>query len=132
MKDTSYHPASPEELEREARDWELRVLTPGEWQDTPEAIPRVGASTAISLRMPTQMLAILKAFARREGIGYQVLLKRWLDRRIREERDKLATQRVVRLHQPRMVTMAASLSPEQEEDIRVPATLFSGSVEENR
>jgi hypothetical protein len=72
--------------------WDLRVLTPHGWQDAPEAIPRIGASTTISLRMPTQMLSILKAFAQREGIGYQVLLKRWLDERIREERDKLAAQ----------------------------------------
>jgi hypothetical protein len=37
------------------------------------------------------MLTILKAFARREGIGYQVLMKRWLDERISEERDELST-----------------------------------------
>ncbi len=29
-----------------------------------------------------------KEFARREGIGYQVLMKRWLDERIRTERDR--------------------------------------------
>ena len=89
MNRFSYKPASAEELEREAREWDQRLLTPGDWQDAPEAIPRVGTSTAISLRIPSQTLAILKAFARRERIGYQVLLKRWLDDRIREERDKL-------------------------------------------
>lgn len=115
MSSFNYRPASPEELEREARDWELRVLTPRDWQDTPEAIPRVGASTTISLRMPTQMLAILKAFARRDGVGYQVLMKRWLDERIREERDKLAIQQVIKLHQPKMVAMAASFAPETEQ-----------------
>jgi hypothetical protein len=64
---------------------------PDDWQDAPEAIPRVGLSKAISIRIPAPMLAILKAFARREGIGYQVLMKRWLDERIREEREKLST-----------------------------------------
>ncbi|MBI2378911.1 MAG: hypothetical protein HYV07_33255 [Deltaproteobacteria bacterium] len=31
------------------------------------------------------MLLVLKKFARREGVGYQVLMKRWLDDRIRAE-----------------------------------------------
>ena len=82
---------SEEELAREAADWDLRRVTPDDWLDTPEAIPREGSSKAISIRIPTQMLAILKAFARREGIGYQVLMKRWLDERIAEERDMGST-----------------------------------------
>lgn len=93
MSTSNYERASREELEREAEDWDRGVLTPRDWQDAPEAIPRVGASTSISLRVPNDMLAILKAFARRQGIGYQVLLKRWLDDRIRDERDKLAKER---------------------------------------
>ena len=107
------------------------MLSPRDWQDAPEAIPKAGASTAISLRIPTPMLAILKAFAEREGVGYQVLLKRWLDERIREERDKLAMQHVFELHRPRTVTMAAYLPPEQEQDVRVPVTIFSGVGEES-
>ena len=75
MSTSNYERASREELEREAEDWDRGVLTPRDWQDAPEAIPRVGASTSISLRVPNDMLAILKAFARRQGIGYQVLLK---------------------------------------------------------
>jgi hypothetical protein len=43
----------------------------------------------ISIRLPRQMVAILKEFARRSGIGYQVLMKRWLDERIRQERKRL-------------------------------------------
>ena len=31
------------------------------------------------------MLDILREFARRKGIGYSVLIKKWLDDRIREE-----------------------------------------------
>lgn len=132
MSKLNHGPASPEELEREAKEWDSRVLTPRDWIDEPEAIPRVGTSTAISLRMPTQMLDLLKAFARRQGVGYQVLLKRWLDERIREERDKLAMRHVVKLRTHRMVTIAASLPPEQEQQVRVPATIFSGLGEENR
>ena len=91
MSSADRRPASAEELAREAADWDLRRARPDDWRDAPEAIPRVGVSKAISIRIPAQMLAILKAFARREGIGYQVLMKRWLDERIGEERDKLPT-----------------------------------------
>lgn len=83
------HQASPEELVREAREWDSRVQTPAGWTDAPEAVPRSAVSKTISVRVPDQMLATLKEFARREGIGYQVLMKRWLDDRIRKERDSL-------------------------------------------
>ena len=56
---------------------------------SPEKIPNIGKSTLIDFRVPTDMVTILKEFARRQGIGYKVLMKRWLDDRIREERDKL-------------------------------------------
>lgn len=69
--------------------WDAGTMPRDGWYDDPEAIPNIGKSTAISLRVPTDMLTILKEFARRERIGYQVLMKRWLDDRIREERDKL-------------------------------------------
>lgn len=57
------------------------------WEDAPDAVPRNAESVAISLRLPKKMLDILREFARREGkgIGYQALLKRWLDDRIRKE-----------------------------------------------
>ena len=89
MSGTEYKPSSPKELEREAEEWNGGVRTPAGWKDAPEAVPMAGASTAISLRMPNHMLDILKAFAGREGVGYQVLLKRWLDERIREERERM-------------------------------------------
>jgi len=74
-----------QELAEEARRWDSRELTLVEWEDAPDAVPRAKASEAISLRIPTPMLAVLKEFARREGIGYQVLIKRWLDERIRQQ-----------------------------------------------
>lgn len=43
------------------------------------------AAVAISLRLPGRQLQLLKELARREGIGYQTLMKRWLDDRLREE-----------------------------------------------
>ena len=40
---------------------------------------RARESTQINIRLPCQMVEILKEFARRAGIGYQVLMKRWLE-----------------------------------------------------
>ena len=80
--------ATETELADEARRWDNRELTPKGWEDAPDAVPRAKESVAISLRVPAQMLEILKEFARREGIGYQVLMKRWLDERICSERDR--------------------------------------------
>jgi hypothetical protein len=71
-----------EELEEEARRWDARELTPAGWEDAPDAAPRANESIQINIRLPRRMVAILKEFARRYGIGYQVLMKRWLDERI--------------------------------------------------
>ncbi len=79
---------SNEELAVEAKRWDERTLTPVDWQDAPEAVPRAAESIAISIRLPRKMLTILKEFADRAGIGYQVLMKMWLDERIREEAQK--------------------------------------------
>jgi hypothetical protein len=89
MTERKYIPASPETLAREAREWDEGIATTEGWIDATELAPNASKSTAISLRVPTDMLTILKEFARRERIGYQVLMKRWLDDRIRDERDKL-------------------------------------------
>jgi predicted DNA binding CopG/RHH family protein len=77
--------ASDQELAEEAKSWDERRLTPAGWQDAPEAVPRAGESIAISIRLPRQMVTILKEFASRAGTGYQVLMKKWLDERIRKE-----------------------------------------------
>jgi hypothetical protein len=79
---------SDEELAEEARRWDERKVTPAGWEDAPEAVPRAKESVAISIRLPRPMVEILKEFARRSGIGYQVLMKRWLDERIRQERER--------------------------------------------
>lgn len=90
MTESKYTPTSDEQLAREAEQWSSGELEPSEWIDAPEAVPKRGASTPISLRVPKRMLTIMKAFAKREGVGYQVLMKRWLDDRINEERAKLS------------------------------------------
>jgi predicted DNA binding CopG/RHH family protein len=80
--------ATDAELAAEARRWVAGELTPKGWEDAPNAVPHAQESVPISLRVPAPMLAILKEFARREGVGYQVLMKRWLDERICSERDR--------------------------------------------
>lgn len=77
-----------DELAREAAEWDSGNRTPAGWRDAPEAIPDEARSQAISLRIPSDLLLILKEFARRDGVGYQVLIKRWLDERVQAERDR--------------------------------------------
>lgn len=85
MSADKYKRASPEQLADEAREWMSEQRAPSRWEDAPERVPKSAQSTAISVRLPKDMLRILREFARREGIGYQVLMKRWLDDRIRAE-----------------------------------------------
>jgi predicted DNA binding CopG/RHH family protein len=73
------------QLAREAAEWDERKRTPAGFRDAPEAIPRAARSVAISIRMPGDLLELLKRFAGREGIGYQALIKSWLDDRLRAE-----------------------------------------------
>ena len=82
-----------EALAREASDWDARRRTPGEFEVAADAVPRAQEATAIRIRMPNALLAVLKKFSEREGIGYQVLIKRWLDDRIRDERERLRKNR---------------------------------------
>ena len=90
MTESKYTPASDERLAREAEQWSSGELELSEWIDAPEAVPWNGAATPISIRIPTRMLNVIKAFAKREDIGYQVLMKQWLDDRINKEWAKLS------------------------------------------
>jgi predicted DNA binding CopG/RHH family protein len=81
-------------LAQEASDWDARRRKPAGFEDAADAVPRARAARAILIRMPTALLTVLKRFAEREGIGYQVLIKRWLDDRVREERDRLRRSRL--------------------------------------
>lgn len=82
-----------DQLAQEAAEWEAGSRTPRGFHDAPDAVPRAHESTPISLRMPKDMLHIIRRFAARDGVGYQVLIKRWLDERIRHEREQLIRQR---------------------------------------
>ncbi len=62
--------ATPEELAKEAAGY------------TKEA---ESLHTAISIRMPNDLLLIIREFARRKEVGYQTLMKRWLDDRVKKE-----------------------------------------------
>jgi hypothetical protein len=79
-------------LADEVKRIEAGGLASARFADAPEAVPRANESQPISIRLPNRLLAILKRFAREEGVGYQVLLKRWLDDRVREEHLRLEQQ----------------------------------------
>ncbi|MCI0741643.1 MAG: ribbon-helix-helix protein, CopG family [Gemmataceae bacterium] len=74
-----------EELAREAQLWDSREATPADWDDAPDSVPRAAESEAFSIRLPKKQLALLEEFARRQGISCHVLIKRWLDDRMRSE-----------------------------------------------
>jgi hypothetical protein len=102
-----------DELAEEARRWNSGELTPSGWTDAPDAAPRAKETEAISLRLPKAMLAILKEFARRDGVGYQVLMKRWLDERIRIERERICAARrtIYPIAAPEIIFQAAAFNP---------------------
>ena len=78
------------QLAEEAKAWSdgTKKPTDPEWYDAPSAVPRYRESERVELRLPIIMVKILKEFARRENIGWHMLMKRWLDDRIREEAQK--------------------------------------------
>jgi predicted DNA binding CopG/RHH family protein len=101
-----------EELAREAERWDKREVHPSDWEDAPELVPRAGESVAVSIRLPKQMLILLKEFAGRKGIGYQVLMKRWLDDRIRDEYAARTEERFnLKLKGPKISSQAAGFDP---------------------
>jgi hypothetical protein len=82
-------------LAKEVEQIETGGLADARFVDAPEAIPRAKESQLISLRLPVRLLAILRTFAGKEGVGYQVLLKRWLDDRVREEYLRIQQRKTV-------------------------------------
>ncbi len=55
------------------------------WVDAKSNTDVRDALVAISVRLPGRQIKLFKAIAEREGVGYQTLMKRWLDDRLREE-----------------------------------------------
>lgn len=88
--------ASAEDLAAEVQKWESGAFADGTWSDAPEAVVRQSDSVAVSIRFPKQMLEVLRAFAEREKIGYQVIIKRWLDDRIAQEYERLSAKATAR------------------------------------
>lgn len=81
---------SNDKLAAEVAGWDSGLKLPmGDWHDAPEAVPRHRQSKSVTIRFPVEMLGVIKGFAVRQNIGYQVLIKQWLDDRIRRERDAL-------------------------------------------
>ena len=119
-----------EERAKEAARWNPKEPASTGWVDAPEGPPRAAEAEAISLRMPIMLLTILKEFAKRRGIGYQVLIKRWLDERVIEERDKLlkkmagtkkldaATNGVANYPTNEGYPMTIELSPQQQQTLQ--------------
>ena len=112
---------SAAQLGEEVRKWDSGQIDPRGWTDAPERVPKQKESVSITVRVPSRMLEILKEFARREDIGYQVLMKRWLDDRIRVERDKLLEGRkAIQLHRPHVEVLAASwIVPEEHTEQKI-------------
>ena len=81
--------ASNDDLAREVEQWETGQRPWRGFVEAPDAVPRAKASESISIRMPSPLLRIIKTFASRQGVGYQVLIKQWLDDRVRLERERL-------------------------------------------
>jgi hypothetical protein len=79
-------------LAAEVKHIEGGGLATSRFVEAPEAVPRTNESQLISIRLPHRLLAILKRFAKEERVGYQVLLKQWLDDRVREEFVRLQQQ----------------------------------------
>ena len=87
--------ARRKDLADEAAAWTDGRFASASWRDAPEAVLTNVASIAVSIRFPKPMLEVLRAFAAREGVGYQVLIKRWLNARIAGEKAKILGQPIV-------------------------------------
>jgi predicted DNA binding CopG/RHH family protein len=131
-----------EELAEEARRWDQREVTPAGWEEAPEAISRAKASMQINIRLPCQMVAILKEFARRSGMGYQVLMKRWLDERIRQERERFRQEQerlrrereraqrppIIKLISPTIISKAAAFDAKGVSDLPTVSSAEGGAA----
>ena len=126
-------------LSEEVKQWDSAGFqTKSGFQSQPELVPRVSETTLISIRIPNKLLHLLKAAATEQEIGYQVLMKRWLEDRLRQEFEERKAKRkatqseaapqfprtdvpiMLHIASPPMYRHAASLIPVKEvEKIRV-------------
>jgi hypothetical protein len=134
--------ATDEQLAEEARRWDSREITPAGWVEAPDAVPHARESTQINIRLPRQMVEILKEFARRSDIGYQVLIKRWLNERIRQERDRIREEQerlrrqqeraqrppTIKLSSPTILSEAAAFDASQVSDLPAAPAAAGGAT----
>ena len=95
-----YKPARDAKLAQEARLWDGGALRPADWLDAPDAVPRSAESATVVIRLPKRTLAVVEAFARREGVGCDALVSRWVDERVIEERANLDAAAAPRAKHP--------------------------------
>lgn len=89
MKD---NPIDREALAEEARKWDDGEIDFSEWEDAPEAIPQ--RYEHITLNIPKKMFDVLTAFARRDGMDFRAVIRKWLDERIRHEAAEMKGRKV--------------------------------------
>ncbi len=92
---------SDAELTAIADDVEAHARDRSRWQETPASKAQAAErerwvdakTTSISIRVPNEMLEVLRALAAAQGMGYQTLIKRWLhDRILVEARERQTTK----------------------------------------
>jgi predicted DNA binding CopG/RHH family protein len=81
--------ADLETLASEAKAWDERRIDPKTWDNVPRMTALSGETEAICFRLPKDTITILKEFAKRKDIGYQTLIKMWLDEKILELYDTM-------------------------------------------
>lgn len=81
MEDPNMTKPTNEQLREAAKDFRADT----DFDRGAEHVDLSGPTTQISIRLPDRMIDILKTVASRRGLGYQTLMKQWLDERIREE-----------------------------------------------
>jgi predicted DNA binding CopG/RHH family protein len=86
MTNKSWAEMTGAELAAASDEIEAEMLDSTKWVETEESKARApereawakANTTSINIRMPNDMLDILKAIAEREHVGYQTLMKQWL------------------------------------------------------
>ena len=113
---------SDEDLAALADQAEAEAKDPTRWRETPASAARRPERqkwlddnmTSVTIRMPNQMLELLRAAAAVEGIGYQTLMKKWLHQQLLQ----LAKDR-----RTKKQDLAQSLREDAEEEQKLLASL---------
>jgi hypothetical protein len=113
-------PTEQQQIIQEVKLWDEKKIDISDWQDTPDAIPKINQAVNLHLLLPVRMIEILKEFSRRVGCDLNVLIAQWLNDRILLEKEcLLAKQQKVHpiaengfdLGNTKTITEADSLDP---------------------